>query len=112
MIIAPRNSHKAFVDALVLTGADVSWVLPQEGGNLCTAFITAEQIEDAIKNQPDACAVYLTSPDYCGNLADIAAVSEVCRRYDLPLLVDNAHGAYLKFINKGLHPLEQGADIC
>ena len=112
VIIAPRNSHKAFVDALVLTGADVSWVLPQEGGNLCTAFITAEQIEDAIKNQPDACAVYLTSPDYCGNLADIAAVSEVCRRYDLPLLVDNAHGAYLKFINKGLHPLEQGADIC
>ncbi len=41
--------------------------------------------------------VYITSPDYLGNIQDISGLSGVCREYDLPLAVDNAHGAYLNF---------------
>ena len=57
-------------------------------------------------------AVYLTSPDYLGNILDIARLSEVCRRHGVPLLVDNAHGAYLRFLPDPMHPLSLGADLC
>ena len=57
-------------------------------------------------------AVYLTSPDYLGNCADLAALSKVCKRRGVLLLVDNAHGAYLKFLPQSLHPLDLGADLC
>lgn len=57
-------------------------------------------------------AVYLTSPDYIGNILDIARLSAVCRRFGVPLLVDNAHGAYLRFLPESMHPLGLGADMC
>lgn len=57
-------------------------------------------------------AVYITSPDYLGNLADVGALSAVCRRHGVLLLVDNAHGAYLHFLSEPCHPLDLGADIC
>ena len=55
-------------------------------------------------------AVYLTSPDYLGNVVDVKALAEVCHRHDALLLVDNAHGAYLQFL--GQHPMTLGADLC
>lgn len=58
------------------------------------------------------CAVYLTSPDYLGNLSDVAGIARVCRKHNLLLLVDNAHGAYLKFLNPSQHPMDLGADLC
>ena len=59
---------------------------------------------------PDA--VFITSPDYLGNLADIRDLSEVCARFGLPLLVDNAHGAYLHFLKDPSHPMDLGAAMC
>lgn len=56
-------------------------------------------------------AVYLTSPDYLGNRADIRALAGVCRTHGIPLLVDNAHGAYLRFCRENLHALSLGADL-
>jgi len=57
-------------------------------------------------------AVYLTSPDYLGNVADIKGIAEICHRHGILLLVDNAHGAYLKFLPQSRHPADLGADIC
>lgn len=57
-------------------------------------------------------AVYITSPDYLGNLADIGGMSDVCRKYGVLLIVDNAHGAYLHFLPKPEHPLDLGAEMC
>ena len=59
---------------------------------------------------PDA--LYVTSPDYLGNVMDIKGLSEVCHKHGIPLLVDNAHGAYLAFLDKSLHPIHLGADMC
>jgi len=45
-------------------------------------------------------------------MADIPAISAVCKRFDVPLLVDCAHGAYLKFLPESKHPIDLGADMC
>ena len=61
-------------------------------------------------------AVYITSPDYLGNTADIEEISKVCEKYDIPLIVDNAHGAYQAFLDEekygNIHPIKSGAAIC
>ena len=57
--------------------------------------------------------VYLTSPDYLGGMQDIAALAKVCDAHGVPLLVDNAHGAYLNFLVGGSrHPIALGAAMC
>ena len=60
-------------------------------------------------------AVYITSPDYLGNTADIEGISKVCEKYDIPLIVDNAHGAYQAFLDEekygNIHPIKSGAAI-
>ena len=57
-------------------------------------------------------ALYVTSPDYLGNMADIPALSALCRQYGALLAVDNAHGAYLRFLPEDRHPIHLGADLC
>ena len=57
--------------------------------------------------------VYVTSPDYLGGMQDIRALSAVCDTFGMPLLVDNAHGAYLRFLpGEPLHPIALGAAMC
>ena len=56
-------------------------------------------------------ALYITSPDYLGNIEDIEALAAVCHENGVLLLVDNAHGAYLKFLTPSRHPIDLGADI-
>lgn len=114
VIVAPRNCHKAFINACILLDLDVRWVYPKERStSICSSEITPDDIENAVlscKKNPSA--VYITSPDYLGNMCDIKTISEICHKYKIPLLVDNAHGAYLKFCEKDLHPISLGADMC
>lgn len=70
---------------------------PGTGADLLPAPITPAQAEEALRRNPDAAAVYVTSPDYFGKLTDIAGLAEVCHRHGVPLLVDNSHGAELRF---------------
>ena len=112
-VLAARNVHRAFVNGCALNQIDVDWIYPKNYTHLCSCAVDETDIETAIKNAkrlPDA--VYLTSPDYLGNITDVAAISRVCKKYGILLLVDNAHGAYLKFLNGTAHPLDLGADIC
>ena len=60
----------------------------------------------------EADAVYITSPDYLGNIVDVCGISEICKRHNVPLIVDNAHGAYLRFLEESRHPIDEGADMC
>ena len=111
-IAAGRNAHKSFLSACALLDLDVDWLYPREGEGHLSCALEPEDIEKALNNSEDICAVYLTSPDYLGNTLDIAAISAVCRRRGVPLLVDNAHGAYLKFLPSSRHPIDLGADMC
>lgn len=112
-IIAPRNVHRAFINGCILLDIDPVWVYPSSASvSVCGCPVTPEDIEKALAKEPEAAAVYITSPDYLGNLADIKGISRVCRRCGVPLLTDNAHGAYLKFLSPSLHPIDLGADMC
>ena len=107
-IAAGRNAHKTFLSAAALVDVDVVWLYPKDGGSYLSCPITQEDILPL----EDVTALYLTSPDYLGNMVDIAAISEICRKKDILLLVDNAHGAYLRFLEPSLHPMDLGADLC
>lgn len=111
-ILAARNVHKAFVHAAALLDLKVEWLWP-EPYQLLRCDVTAERLEEALgrMKEPPA-AVYLTSPDYLGHMQPIEALAPVCHRHGVPLLVDNAHGAYLHFLPVPLHPLDLGADLC
>ena len=110
-ILAVRNCHRTFVSAVALLDAEVLWMPCSD--NYLSVRISAEDIEKSIMAQGEKPhAVYLTCPDYLGAVADIRAISEVCRRHGVLLCVDNAHGAYLKFLKESMHPIDLGADIC
>ena len=111
-VLAARNAHKTFHSAAALLDIDVEW-LYGHGSSYLSCDISAKDVEEYFKGAKEVpCAVYLTSPDYLGNVLDIRAISEVCRRYGALLLVDNAHGAYLRFLQRSEHPIDLGADIC
>ena len=110
-IAAARNVHKTFLSAVALLDTDVCWICPENQTSYLSCLLTAADVEAAIL-QDAPTAVYVTNPDYLGNLTDIAALAEVCHRHGVLLLVDNAHGAYLRFLQPSRHPVELGADLC
>ena len=112
-IVAARNVHKAFVYAAALIGFDVKWLQPENVSSLCACPVSPAALEKALSALPHPpAAVYVTSPDYLGNLQDVQSLADVCHAHGTYLAVDNAHGAYLHFLDTPLHPLDLGADIC
>lgn len=111
LIAAGRNAHRTFLSAAALNDIDVTWLYPENSDSYLSCNVTAEEIERII-SQENPAAVYLTSPDYLGNMLDIKEISAVCQKHGVLLLVDNAHGAYLKFLPESRHPIDLGADIC
>ena len=116
-VIAGRNIHAAAVNAMALLGLEPVWVYPQRDteerliGRIAPADVAA-----ALQREEDVCAVYITSPDYFGVMSDIEGIAEVAHAHGVPLLVDNAHGAHLRFLQgedgRSLHPMQLGADLC
>lgn len=113
VIAAARNVHKSFVYAAALLDFEPVWLWPEESRSICSCPLSPEALDRALASlaAPPA-AVYVTSPDYLGGTADISALAEVCRRRGTILAVDNAHGAYLRFLSPSRHPLDLGAALC
>ena len=97
-VVCSRVLHRSAVNAMALLDIQPVWALPAE-------------IVSAVERNQDAKAVYVTSPNYYGELLDIPAIARACRQADIPLLVDNAHGAHLMFTDPVLHPLALGASM-
>lgn len=113
--ICARNSHRAAMNASVLLDLEPCWFYPEyEDGSVVSGNITARAVEAAIEKfaEKNPACVYITSPDYLGRLAPVKEIADVCHKHGLPLLVDNAHGAYLAFLEENLHPVALGADMC
>lgn len=113
IILAARNAHKSFLYSCALLDIDVKWLYPEEFTSLCSCPITASSVEEALASMDvKPAAVYLTSPDYLGFSQDIEGIAKVCDHFRIPLLVDNAHGAYTKFLEPSRHPIDLGATMC
>ena len=112
-VLAARNAHKAFVSAAALLDLDVRFMYSEKNESIVSCDICAQEV-DAYLSECDItpAAVYLTSPDYLGNRLDIKGIAEVCHRHGTLLIVDNAHGAYLRFLKCSEHPIDLGADMC
>lgn len=113
LILAARNVHKAFIYAAAMLDFDIQWMYGEKNDGLCNCRLKKEYVLERIKDCPrKPAAVYITSPDYLGSLADIKGIAKICDEADIPLLVDNAHGAYLHFLENDIHPLTLGATMC
>jgi arginine/lysine/ornithine decarboxylase len=111
-VFAIRNVHRAFLNAAALLDMEVEWIIPRYEGGILSGEIDLHEVEKRLSESDRPSCLYVTSPDYTGKLADIAALSGICRRYGAKLLVDNAHGAHLAFFGENLHPIALGADLC
>lgn len=126
IVVAARNVHKSFIFAAALLDFDVVWLWPEQNGDkdtdgsatgqpdsICRCPVSADRVEQQLLELGDAvAAVYLTTPDYLGGQLEVARIAEVCHKYNVILAVDNAHGAYLRFLESSGHPMDLGADIC
>lgn len=113
VVAAGRNAHKVFMTASAILGIGIDWLYPEIKESLLSAVITPHELERFLLSKKEKpVAVYVTSPDYLGNISDIKGLSEVCKKYGVILAVDNAHGAYLNFLGNNIHPINLGADLC
>ena len=112
-IIVGRNCHKSVFDGIILSGADVHYVMPENAyGFPVMGAITAESIKAAAEKYPESRAVIVTSPTFEGIVSDIEAIAKAVHEKGMILIVDEAHGPHFKF--SGVFPktaLEMGADI-
>ena len=111
-IFAVRNVHRAFMNSVALLDLDVEWIMPEYSDGILSGNINLNDVEQALKHSEKPSALYVTSPDYTGKTADISELARICHKYNARLIVDNAHGAHLKFMPEDIHPITLGADMC
>ena len=111
VIAAARNVHKSFLSAAAMLDLQVRWLYPETGESYLSCTVTPERL-DAFLAENEVAALYLTSPDYLGQMADVQRLAKVCHQHGCLLLTDNAHGAYLRFLQPSRHPMDLGADLC
>jgi arginine decarboxylase len=97
-VLLPRNSHKSALSALILSGARPVYLKPELDHELFVDHaVTPATVEAGLRNEPNAVAVFLTSPTYYGATADVAAIADVVHARGKLLLVDEAWGPHLHF---------------
>ena len=112
-VVIARNCHKSVYNGLVLTGAVPIWLIPQYNSDWgIFEAINLDYLEEILRKNKDVKAFIMTNPTYEGVMSDIYRISAVCRKYNVTLIVDEAHGALWNF-NKtlGTPSIVQGADI-
>lgn len=112
-VVIARNCHKSVYNGLVLTGAIPIWIMPQYNKDWgIFETINLDYLEEIFKKNKDVKAFILTNPTYEGVMSDIYRISHVCKKYNVKLIVDEAHGALWNFHKSlGTPALIQGADI-
>lgn len=111
-VIVARNSHKSVFNALELGEMKPVYVYPEKYREYdIPAEITPNSIRKAFEENPDVKAVILASPNYYGITSKISEISKIVHEYGATLIVDQAHGAHLKFFKPELAAENGGADI-
>ncbi len=112
-VVAQRNVHSSTVDGIVLGGLEPAFVAPELDSELGIAHCLApESLAGALERTPHAVAALTVSPTYFGAVADVQALGEVAHSHGVPLIVDEAWGAHLRFSDElPESALECGADL-
>ncbi|MDW4509540.1 aminotransferase class I/II-fold pyridoxal phosphate-dependent enzyme [Priestia megaterium] len=112
-IILPRNVHKSIMSGIVLSGATPIFIHPQVDPNLGISHgVPPESIEKVLKQHPDAKAVLVINPTYFGIAGDLRKIVEITHSYNIPVLVDEAHGVHIHFHDElPLSAMQAGADM-
>lgn len=111
-IITNRNCHRSVITGMIISGAEPLWLIPNRLENWgIWGSICPKDIEKLLKENNDVAMVWITNPTYEGVVSDMAAISKICKKYKVPLVVDEAHGS-LWYFNEDLpqSSLEVGAD--
>jgi arginine/lysine/ornithine decarboxylase len=113
-IIIPRNVHKSITAGIILSGAIPVYMQPALDRKVGIAHgVTPETVEKTLKENPDAKAVLVINPTYYGVATDLKKIADIVHSYDIPLIVDEAHGPHLGFNDKlPMSAMNAGADIC
>ncbi|MBR4363046.1 MAG: aminotransferase class I/II-fold pyridoxal phosphate-dependent enzyme [Ruminococcus sp.] len=112
-IIMPRNVHRSAINALILTGAVPVYVNPDVNKQLGIALgMSVSQVEQAIRDNPDAKAIMVNNPTYYGICSDLRRITELAHAHGMLVLVDEAHGTHFYF-GEGfpVTAMAAGADI-
>lgn len=112
-IILPRNVHRSVINALVLCGAKPVYVNPDVDQRLGIALgMKVSQVEQAIKNNPDAVAVLVNNPTYYGICSDLRTIVKLAHEHGMKVLADEAHGTHFYFgENMPVSAMDAGADM-
>ncbi len=112
-IILPRNVHRSVINALVLCGAIPIYVNPDVDKRLGIALgMKVSQVEQAIKENPDAVAVLVNNPTYYGICSDLKSIIHLAHKHNMLVLADEAHGTHLYFgENMPVAAMKAGADM-
>lgn len=112
-IIVPRNVHKSVMSAIVFSGATPIFIHPEIDENLGISHgITTESVSKALELHPDAKGVLVINPTYFGVSADLKKIVEIAHSYNVPVLVDEAHGVHIHFHDElPLSAMQAGADL-
>lgn len=113
-ILIPRNAHKSVLMGLIISGATPRYIMPkisQEWG--VHGGIEPAEAQLFLEQNPKCKAVFAVSPSYYGFCSDIKSLAEICHKKNIPLIVDEAHGAHCYFSEKLPDgAITAGADIC
>ena len=97
-IIVNRNCHRSILTGLIISGAEPVWVCPKRIDDWSIwGNVEASQIEELLQKEKDVSTVWVTNPTYEGVVSDIKSISAVCKKYGVPLIVDEAHGCLWNF---------------
>ena len=113
-ILVPRNVHKSITAGIILSGAVPVFMQPELDKKLGIAHgVAPETVKATLEANTDAKAVLLINPTYYGVATDIRKIADIVHSYNIPLIVDEAHGPHLAFCDKlPTSALQAGADVC
>ena len=112
-VLVPRNAHRSMMGGILLSGARPVFLSPEIDGEWGIPMgLSVETVREAVEQHPDAKALALVSPTYYGVASDLREMAKILHEKGMLLLVDEAHGAHLKF-HAGLPPqaMDAGADL-
>ena len=111
-IIMPRNVHRSAINAMILTGAVPVYVNPDVNHQLGIALgMSVSQVEQAIRDNPDAKAIMINNPTYYGICSDLQRITDLAHEHGMLVLVDEAHGTHFYFgENFPITAMAAGAD--